>query len=88
MSWESIIKEENFILRVGDFLEDKKGRYGQIISISIAMTPNDPAGENKEAADVEEYHTKMGYQGAVSFGNYWCYFYQIEKVIKSGEKYR
>ena len=52
------------------------------------MTPNDPAGEDKEAADVQEYHTKMGYQGAVSFGNHWCYFNQIEKVTKAGEKYR
>tara|TARA_R110000824_G_C14880252_1_gene643278 strand:- start:24 stop:392 length:369 start_codon:yes stop_codon:yes gene_type:complete len=85
---ESVKKEENFVVSVGDFIQDKKGRYGQVTSISIAMTPYDPAGENKEAADVQLYHTVMDYKGAISFGNYWCYLNQIAKVTKAGEKYR
>ena len=32
------------------------------------------------AVDVQEYHTVLDYQGAVTFGNYWCYFSQIQKV--------
>ena len=73
-------EDKNFVLRVGDFIRDNKMRDGTIDSISIGMEPNDIAGEYKTAVDVEEYHTELGYQGAVSFGKYWCYFNQIISV--------
>ena len=69
-----------FVLKVGDTLTDIKGRTGVIKSISIAMTPSDYAAESDLAVDVQEYHTVLDYQGAVTFGNYWCYFSQIQKV--------
>ena len=76
--------EKNFVLRIGDILTDNRGREGIIECISISMTPFDPAGESPKAANVEEYHTEMGYQGAVSFGHYWCYFTQIREVRVDG----
>ncbi len=72
--------KEDLVLRIGDVLTDDKGRVGVIEMISIAMSPYDPAAESDTAVNVEEYHTEMGYTGAVSFGRFWCYFNQIRSV--------
>ena len=34
---------------------------------------------------VKTYDTELDYTGAVTFGEYWCYFVQIDKVIKRNE---
>tara|TARA_X000001036_G_scaffold239767_1_gene223607 strand:- start:182 stop:415 length:234 start_codon:yes stop_codon:yes gene_type:complete len=59
-------------------------REGKITDISLALTTNDPAGEN--GIQVQEYDTDMGYNGSIGYvtengDQYWAYFSQIEKDI-------
>ena len=59
-------------------------REGKITDISLALTTNDPAGEN--GIQVQEYDTDMGYNGSIGYvtengDHYWAYFSQIEKDI-------
>ena len=59
-------------------------REGKITDISLALTTNDPAGEN--GIQVQQYDTDMGYNGSIGYvtengDQYWAYFSQIEKYI-------
>jgi len=59
-------------------------RSGKITDISLALTTDDPAGEN--GIQVQEYDTDMGYNGSIGYvtengDHYWAYFSQIEKDI-------
>ena len=73
------------IINIGDTIEDKKGREGVITNIGIATEPTDIAAELDSAASVKTYDTELNYTGAITFGEYWCYFVQIDKVIKKNE---
>ena len=66
------------IIKIGDIVEDDRGRTGTIEQIGIGTTKSDPAGELGLKA--EEYDTDLNYSGSVIFGDNWCYFYQIKKV--------
>ncbi len=69
------------IIKIGDTITDERGRTGTISSIGIGTTNSDPAGELGLKA--EEYDLELKYLGAVTFGDYWCYFNQIEEVNKT-----
>ena len=73
------------IINVGDTIQDERGRTGVITNIGIATEINDIAAENDTAANVKTYDTELDYTGAVTFGDNWCYFIQIDKVIKRNE---
>ena len=73
------------IINIGDTITDGKGREGVITNIGIATEPTDIAAELDTAASVKTYDTELNYTGAVTFGEYWCYFVQIDKVIKKNE---
>ena len=73
------------IINIGDTITDGRGREGVITNIGIATEPTDIAAELDTAASVKTYDTELNYTGAVTFGEYWCYFVQIDKVIKKNE---
>ena len=73
------------IINLGDTITDGRGREGVITNIGIATEPTDIAAELDSAASVKTYDTELNYTGAVTFGEYWCYFVQIDKVIKKNE---
>ena len=73
------------IINIGDTITDGRGREGVITNIGIATEPTDIAAELDSAASVKTYDTELNYTGAVTFGEYWCYFVQIDKVIKKNE---
>ena len=73
------------IINIGDTITDGRGREGVISNIGIATTPTDIAAELDSAANVKTYDTELNYTGAITFGEYWCYFNQIEDVIKKNE---
>ena len=82
------------IINVGDFVYANHGRTGTIINIGIATEKNDVAAENDTALNAKTYDTSLGYTGAVTYtcngespvnGTYWCYFDQIEDVVKKNE---
>ena len=54
-------------------------------TIGIATEPTDIAAELDTAANVKTYDTELNYTGAITFGEYWCYFSQIKDVIKKNE---
>jgi len=59
-------------------------RSGKITDISLALTTDDPAGEN--GIQTQIYDTDMGYNGSIGYitengDHYWAYFSQIEKDI-------
>ena len=59
-------------------------REGKITDISLALTTDDPAGEN--GIQTQIYDTDMGYNGSIGYvtengDQYWAYFSQIEKDI-------
>ena len=66
------------IIKLGDTITDERGRTGELNSIGIATDKSDPAGEL--GLQAKEYDTDLNYTGAITFGNNWCYFYQIRKV--------
>ena len=72
-------------INIGDTIRDERGREGVITNIGIATEPTDIAAENDIAASVKTYDTELNYTGAVTFGEYWCYFIQIKDVIKRNE---
>jgi len=74
------------IINVGDKIEDTKGRVGEITNIGIATEKTDIAAELPTSINAQTYDTELDYTGAISFGQYWCYFNQIEKVIWYKEK--
>ena len=73
------------IINIGDTIEDQRGREGVITNIGIATEPTDIAAELDSAANVKTYDTELNYTGAITFGEYWCYFAQIKDVIKKNE---
>ena len=70
-------------IQLGDTIREKSGREGVITNIGIATDKNDIAGEL--GVNAKEYDTELNYTGAITFGQYWCYFSQIEEVIKKNE---
>ena len=73
------------IINIGDTITDGRGREGVISNIGIATVPTDIAAELDTAANVKTYDTELNYVGAITFGEYWCYFSQIKDVIKKNE---
>ena len=70
------------IIRIGDTIEDERGRQGELINIGIATEKEDIAAESDTSCNAQVYDTDLGYTGAVTFGPNWCYFSQIVKVVK------
>jgi len=70
------------IINIGDTIEDKKGRQGEIVNIGIATEKSDVAAENDTSLNAQTYDTELDYMGAITFGSNWCYFHQIEKIVK------
>jgi len=68
------------IIKIGDTVEDDRGRTGEISNIGIATDKNDIAAESDTSLNAEEYDTDLNYTGAITFGSNWCYFIQIKKV--------
>ena len=73
------------IINIGDTITDGRGREGVITNIGIATETTDIAAENDTAVNVKTYDTELNYTGAITFGEYWCYFSQIKDVIKKNE---
>ena len=73
------------IINICDSITDGRGREGVITNIGIATEPTDIAAELDTAASVKTYDTELNYTGAITFGEYWCYFAQIKDVIKKNE---
>jgi len=73
------------IINVGDTIQDEKGRTGVITNIGIATEKTDIAAEANTSLNAKTYDTELDYTGAVTFGDNWCYFMQIDKVIKRNE---
>ena len=70
------------IINIGDTIEDKRGRQGEIVNIGIATEKSDVAAENDTSLNAQTYDTELDYMGAITFGSNWCYFHQIEKIVK------
>ena len=70
------------IIRIGDTIEDTRGRQGEIVNIGIATRKEDIAAEDDTSLNAQVYDTELGYVGAITFGSNWCYFDQIEKLVK------
>ena len=70
------------IIRIGDTIEDERGRQGELINIGIATEKEDIAAESDTSCNAQVYDTDLGYTGAVTFGSNWCYFHQIDKIVK------
>ena len=70
------------IIRIGDTIEDERGRQGELINIGIATEKEDIAAESDTSCNAQVYDTDLGYTGAVTFGSNWCYFNQIKKIVK------
>ena len=70
------------IIRIGDTIEDERGRQGELVNIGIATEKEDIAAESDTSCNAQVYDTDLGYTGAVTFGSNWCYFSQIEKIVK------
>ena len=62
-----------------------RGIQGVIATIAIATEVNDIAAESNTSLNAKTYDTKLGYTGAITFGSNWCYFSQIDKVIKTND---
>ena len=73
------------IINVGDTIQDERGRTGVITNIGIATEKTDIAAEANTSLNAKTYDTELDYTGAVTFGDNWCYFMQIDKVIKRNE---
>ena len=73
------------IINVGDTIREKSGREGVITNIGIATEKTDIAAESDNSLNAKTYDTELNYTGAITFGQYWCYFGQIAEVIKKNE---
>ena len=73
------------IINLGDTIREKSGREGVITNIGIATEKTDIAAENDNSLNAKTYDTELKYTGAITFGQYWCYFDQIAEVIKKNE---
>ena len=72
-------------IKLGDVIRDERGREGAITNIGIATDKIDIAAEADTSLSAKEYDTDLNYVGAVTFGDNWCYFNQIEEVVKKNE---
>ena len=70
-------------IRLGDTIKDSRGREGVLTNIGIATSKTDVAGEL--GVDAKEYDNDLNYMGAVTFGSNWCYFSDIQEVVKKNE---
>ena len=70
------------IIRIGDTIEDERGRQGELVNIGIGTEKEDIAAESDTSCNAQVYDTDLGYTGAVTFGSNWCYFSQIKKIVK------
>ena len=70
-------------IKLGVTLRDDRGREGVLTNIGIATSKTDVAGEL--GVDAKEYDTDLNYMGAVTFGSNWCYFSDIQEVVKKNE---
>ena len=70
------------IIRIGDTIEDERGRQGELVNIGIATEKEDIAAASDTSCNAQVYDTDLGYTGAVTFGSNWCYFSQIKKIVK------
>ena len=70
-------------IRLGDTIKDSRGREGVLTNIGIATSKTDVAGEL--GVDAKEYDTDLNYMGAGTFGSNWCYFSDIQEVVKKNE---
>ena len=73
------------IIKLGDTIREKSGREGVITNIGIATEKTDIAAESDNSLNAKTYDTELNYTGAITFGQYWCYFDQIDEVIKTNE---
>ena len=73
------------IINLGDTIREKSGREGVITNIGIATEKTDIAAESDNSLNAKTYDTELKYTGAITFGEYWCYFDQIAEVIKRNE---
>ena len=73
------------IINLGDTIREKNGREGVITNIGIATEKTDIAAESDNSLNAKTYDTELNYTGAITFGEYWCYFDQIDEVIKRNE---
>ena len=73
------------IINLEDTIREKSGREGVITNIGIATEKTDIAAENDNSLNAKTYDTELKYTGAITFGEYWCYFDQIDEVIKRNE---
>ena len=72
-------------IQLGDTIKDDKGREGEITNIGIATEKTDIGAESDNSLNAKTYDTELKYTGAITFGEYWCYFDQIDEVIKRNE---
>ena len=72
-------------IQLGDTIKDEKGREGEITNIGIATEKTDIGAESDNSLNAKTYDTELKYTGAITFGQYWCYFDQIAEVIKKNE---
>ena len=70
---------------LGDTIREKSGREGVITNIGIATEKTDIGAESDNSLNAKTYDTELNYTGAITFGEYWCYFDQIDEVIKTNE---
>ena len=68
------------IIKLGDMITDDRGRVGELTNIGIATSKTDIAAESDLSLNAKEYDTELDYTGAITFGQYWCYFYQIKNA--------
>ena len=73
------------IINLGDTIREKSGREGVITNIGIATEKTDIAAESDNSLNAKTYDTELNYTGAITFGEYWCYFDQIVEVIKTNK---
>ena len=73
------------IINLGDTIREKSGREGVITNIGIATEKTDIGAESDNSLNAKTYDTELKYTGAITFGEYWCYFDQIDEVIKTNE---
>ena len=72
-------------IKLGDTIRDERGREGVITNIGIATDKIDIAAEADTSLNAKEDDTDLNYVGAITFGEYWCYFTDIKEVIKKNE---
>ena len=73
------------IIKLGDMITDDRGRVGELTNIGIATSKTDIAAESDLSLNAKEYDTELDYTGAITFGQYWCYFGHIKNVTTQND---